>query len=288
MEYFLIFVRNAKKMIEIPESKTLAQQVYETLVGRTVTAVFNATHPHKFTWYAGDPLEYPKLLAGRKIVGAGGYGAFVDLLLDNDIHIICGDGTNLRYFAPGCEVPAKYQLLMTFDDESFVVFTVAMYGAIYAVRGTYDNPYYLGALSKFSPLEACFDAAYFGKLVAGAKQNLSAKAFLATEQRIPGLGNGVLQDILFKARIHPKRKLAALGDRELDGMFRSMKATLAEMTAAGGRDTEKDLFGSAGGYHVLLSKNTYTEPCPVCGGTIVKEAYLGGAIYYCPYCQPLK
>jgi hypothetical protein len=32
-------------------------------------------------------------------------------------------------------------------------------------------------------------------------KKLSLKALLATEQRIPGLGNGVLQDILFKARM---------------------------------------------------------------------------------------
>ena len=39
-------------MIEIPESKTVARQVRETLAGHTVTDVFNATHPHKFTWYS--------------------------------------------------------------------------------------------------------------------------------------------------------------------------------------------------------------------------------------------
>jgi formamidopyrimidine-DNA glycosylase len=26
-------------------------------------------------------------------------------------------------------------------------------------------------------------------------------------------------------------------------------------------------------------------PCPVCGTAIVKEAYLGGSIYYCKKCQ---
>ena len=66
------------------------------------------------------------------------------------------------------------------------------------------------------------------------------------------------------------------------------KSTLAEMTAGGGRETEKDLFGNPGGYKVVLSKNTYADPCPVCGGALVKEAYLGGAVYYCPHCQPLK
>ena len=60
------------------------------------------------------------------------------------------------------------------------------------------------------------------------------------------------------------------------------------MTDRGGRDTEKDLFGTPGGYAVQLSRNTCAEPCPVCGGPIVKEAYLGGAVYYCLHCQPLK
>lgn len=275
-------------MIEIPESRTLAKQAVDALGGRTITDVFNATHPHKFTWYSGDPASYRELLVGRKVLSAVGHGTFIDLLLDGDARIALSDGVNLRYYPAGADIPPKYQLLIAFDDESFLVLTVAMYGGINAFQGVLDNAYYLGALSKPSPLEERFDAAYFGDLAAGAKQNLSVKAFLATEQRIPGLGNGVLQDILFKARIHPKRKLATLGERELDGMFRSVKATLAEMAAAGGRDTEKDLFGRPGGYRVLLSKNTYAEPCPVCGGAIVKEAYLGGAVYYCPHCQPLK
>jgi hypothetical protein len=129
-------------MIEIPESKTVARQVRETLAGHTVTDVFNATHPHKFTWYSGDPLEYRKLLTGRRIVGAEGYGAFVDISLDDDVHLLLSDGVNLRLYASEAGIPAKYQLLVTLDDERFLVFTVAMYGGILAFRGDFENPYY--------------------------------------------------------------------------------------------------------------------------------------------------
>ena len=235
-------------MIEIPESRTLAKQAADVLAGRTITDVFNATHPHKFTWYTGDPAAYKELLAGKKVLSAAGYGAFADLLLEDKVHVALSDGVHMRYCPAGADIPSKYQLLITFDDDSFLVFTVAMYGGINAFRDKLDNPYYLGALSKSSPLDDRFDSAYFDRLVAGAKLNLSAKAFLATEQRIPGLGNGVLQDILFNARIHPKRKMAALGGRGLDALFGAVKSTLAEMAAAGGRDTEKVLFGNPGGY----------------------------------------
>ena len=47
------------------------------------------------------------------------------------------------------------------------------------------------------------------------------------------------------------------------------------------------LYGDPAGYRTLLSKKTVKDPCPNCGGAIVKEAYLGGAVYFCPSCQPL-
>lgn len=275
-------------MIEIPESQTVARQVRETLAGRIVTGAFNATHPHKFTWYAGDPLEYPEMLTGRKILSAEGHGPFIDLLLDDDLHLAVSDGVNMRLYDADAPIPSKYQLLATLDDGRFLAFTVAMYGGINAFRGDFDNPYYRGARVKLSPLDEAFDDVHFARMLAGAKQNLSAKAFLATEQRIPGLGNGVLQDILFRAGIHPKRKLATLADADAERIFVTLKSLLAEMARRNGRDTEKDLFGDRGGYTVQLSRNTCAEPCPVCGGPIVKEAYLGGAVYFCSRCQPLR
>jgi formamidopyrimidine-DNA glycosylase len=105
--------------------------------------------------------------------------------------------------------------------------------------------------------------------------------------RIPGLGNGVLQDILFNAGIHPKKKVKTFSGKDKEKLFDSVKATLAEMTMLGGRDTERDLFGCFGGYKTKLSRNTAGKPCPVCGSIIKKEAYLGGSIYFCEECQKL-
>jgi formamidopyrimidine-DNA glycosylase len=59
------------------------------------------------------------------------------------------------------------------------------------------------------------------------------------------------------------------------------------MAAEGGRDTETDLYGQPGGYKTVLSKNTAGTACPKCGTMIIKEAYMGGSIYYCAGCQPL-
>lgn len=68
-------------MLELPEVLTLSKQANDVLSGKTITQVFNATKPHKFTFYSGDPLEYGKLLVGKTILSSKGYGMFVDFYL---------------------------------------------------------------------------------------------------------------------------------------------------------------------------------------------------------------
>ena len=111
---------------------------------------------------------------------------------------------------------------------------------------------------------------------------------MAAEQRIPGLGNGCLQDILFRAGVHPKRRLETLRETERTRRFHSVKNTLREMADQGGRDTEKDLMGQSGGYQTYLSAKTWRGACPFCGGAIIRQAYLGGNVYFCIRCQPLE
>jgi len=274
-------------MLEIPESKVMSLQIDETLTGKRIVKVHNATNPHKFAWYNGDPALYDKLLSGKQILSSRGHGMFVDICCEDNIFIIAGDGTNIRYFHPLGPCPEKYQLQIVFDDNSCIVFTVAMYGGIWACSDEFQNPYYQGSLCSVSPLDDAFDESVFDRIFKNVTKDISIKALLATEQRIPGLGNGVLQDILFNAHIHPKRKKSTLSDFEKSELFHSLKETLNSMTKKGGRDTEKDLFGQNGGYITVLSKNTVNRPCPNCGDSIVKEAYMGGAVYYCPVCQKL-
>ena len=144
-------------------------------------------------------------------------------------------------------------------------------------------------VEKPSPLSEAFDAAYFEALLAPEDvQKLSLKAALATEQRIPGLGNGALQDILWQARLNPRRKVHALTDQEVEALFTNLKTTLAAMTEKGGRSTEKDLFNQPGGYPVVMYAKSKGKPCPRCGDEIQKESYLGGSVYTCPTCQPFE
>lgn len=276
-------------MLEIPEALVIARQTSQILAGCTIVQVIVGQTPHKFAFYAGDPAAYPALLVGKKISHAKARGGMVSIAA-GDSTLVFSDGAALRHWPATSKRPDKHQLLLEMDDGSAFTASIQMYGGVWCFKGEdFDNPYYQVARDKPSPLSEQFDRAYFEAIMAAPdSEKLSAKAALATEQRIPGLGNGVLQDILYRAGIHPRQVVRLLDLAAKDRLFHAIKDTLAEMAAMGGRDTEKDLFGQPGGYQTQLSKNTVGQTCRKCGQTILKEAYLGGSVYVCPGCQRLS
>jgi formamidopyrimidine-DNA glycosylase len=273
-------------MIEFPEAVTLASQIRKSFRGRRVTKVIAGSSPHRFAWFHGSAQDYPALLEGRTVAGAGSHGGLVKVEYDG-VTLLFGDGVSMKRHEPGTKVPERHQLLLGFDDGSIMTASVQMYGGLWAFRnGTFANPYYEVAKEKPSPITSAFSSEYFSDFSATPEASkLSLKALLATEQRIPGLGNGVLQDILWNAGIHPKRKTGTLTPEEREGLFRAIRETLTEMTESGGRDTEKDLFGNPGGYATRMSRSTAGQPCPRCGETIRRESYMGGTVTFCPECQ---
>lgn len=277
-------------MIELPEAVTYAKQLNEQVAGKIVDRVCPPSSPHKFCWFNGDVQNYHGILAGREVKGARAFGIYAEMVFGETRDNVClnfNDGVNVRLLGPGVKRPDRYQLLVDFTDGYSLVFSVAMYGSIICHKGDYDSEYYVKSRDSLSPVSEAFDLEYFLGLMKGLKPSVSTKAFLATEQRIPGLGNGCLQDILFDCGLHPKKKLSLMSLEEKERMFVSVKSVIKDMAEKGGRDTEKDLFGNDGSYSTKMSRKTQNLPCPVCGGKIVKEAYLGGAVYYCPVCQPL-
>lgn len=275
-------------MIEIPEAITLANQINEYITGKAISRVLAKYSEHKFTWYFGDPDKYQEQMVNKKIDNAIGFGSFVELSAGK-MRILYNEGVNLCFVDTENKLPKKHQLLIEFQDQTFLCASIRMYGGVGCfLENGLDNEYYKIAKIKPSPLSKEFDKQYFDHMISNEDlQKLSIKAFLATEQRIPGLGNGVLQDILYNAKIHPKQKINLLNKKQKSDLFQSIKATLKEMVDHNGRNTETDLFSREGDYITKVSKNNVGKNCEVCGSTIEKSHYLGGSIYFCSGCQKI-
>lgn len=271
-------------MLELPESYHIAKQVEEHLKGETISYIEVLHTPHKFAFFQGDKEAYEELLEGQTIDGAVNRGGMLEITTEDSM-LLLSDGAYPKYFEEKKKFPKNHQLAIYFDDETAVFVSIQMYGFIGVFpRGTCEEGYYISSSSKPDPLTQGFTFEYFKGLLPREKK-LSAKAFLATKQRIPGLGNGVLQDILWDAKIDPRFNMQNATEEDLQALYASTRKILRQMCEQGGRDTERDLFGNKGGYICQLSKNALHEPCMRCGFEIQRAAYMGGTVYFCERCQ---
>lgn len=281
----LKYGRDEKLMLEISESFTISKQITEHLKGKVIKGIEVMNSPHKFAFFKGDMDHYDDMLIGQKIENSTYKGGLVEIDTQ-DTMIFFGDGASPKYYDDPKKFPKKHQLILYFEDDTALAVSIQMYGEIGVFPiGKCDDGYYLSSSSKPSPLSDDFTYEYFKGLYNGLKKKMSVKAFLATEQRIPGLGNGVLQDILWNAGLDSRYDMKKMEETDFKVLYESIKSTISKMCSDGGRNTEKDLFGKSCGYVTKLSKNNLGEPCPNCGSEIYKTNYMGGAIYFCCNCQ---
>ena len=275
-------------MIELPEARTIAKDLRNTILNKRIIDVRGNFEGHKFTFYYKDPYAYKEQLINKRITKIIPRNFYVEVVIE-DYKLLMRDGAVIRYYNKSEEEPKKSKLLLEFEDGSYLTITTAMYSCIMVLPKDEDmgNLYYQIERQGISPLDSEFTYHYFQQLITPTTQKLSVKAFIATEQRILGIGNGTSQDIMFNALLHPKRKINTLDSNDLHALYHAIVTTLTNMVTQNGRDTETRINGQKGSYKTILSKNTYKSPCIVCHGVLKKEQYLGGSIYYCPSCQKI-
>jgi len=138
-----------------------------------------------------------------------------------------------------------------------------------------------------TPIEPEFTFDYFSTLIdsllEGEKR--SVKGLLTQEQLVPGLGNAIAQDILFRAGLRPRHPIEDLNKAQRRKLYNAILKTVREAIQKGGRYDEYDLYGQPGKYIRLMDNKAAGHPCLKCGTKIEKVQYLGGACYFCPHCQ---
>jgi formamidopyrimidine-DNA glycosylase len=177
--------------------------------------------------------------------------------------------------------------LLHFEDNTYLTVTVQGWGSAQLIHHSEVAAYPHFAHQGVSPLDNAFTFEYFQQRFRELKEAdpRSVKYFMISKPGIWGIGNGYLQDILFHAKVHPRRRAINITDEEKRALYEAITVTIKHAVALGGRDTERDLYNRPGGYRRILNSKTVNQPCPECGTPIAKIQYLGGASYFCPHCQ---
>lgn len=272
-------------MIEIGEAKWIKDQMCDLLKSLKITQVKMMNRPHKFCFLNHIPTDFEMVLPNKTIQNVKQNGNMIRMMLDYGRELVFFEDILFEYKAVE-NVTDKNQMVLYFNNEMVLEVKVKLYGFI-QVGKTEElmdkDIYYKRALSVIDPLDEAFTYDYFIQEAKLNEPKHSIKQALATEQKIPGLGNGTLQDILFHARIRPDRKVETLKDFEKVALYESTRSTIQTIYNQKGRNNNHDLLGHPGEYDVIM--RAQRGFCPVCQSNLNEKNYLGGKVIFCPHCQ---
>ncbi|WP_046494209.1 Fpg/Nei family DNA glycosylase [Streptomyces odonnellii] len=116
----------------------------------------------------------------------------------------------------------------------------------------------------------------FDRLLSGRRG--SVKPLLVDQSRLAGLGNLLVDEILWRARLHPAHRADTLTEEQRGRLYTDMRRTLRSAVRAG-RVPPRDSW--------LTGHRDRTDAsCPRCGESLRRGRVAGRGTVWCPRCQP--
>jgi len=278
-------------MLEYPEIKHLANQLQDAIPGKTIDIVSFPGMVRNFVFSEETQPVFRERLHGKTFDHVESCGNHLYLFTKEGQVLAIGDtGGKLLLTPSNKPIPKKFDLRLTFTDGTTLTMSVQMWGFIRAYAAAADAIAHQEAVLQEArdPLDHKVTRRNFLKWLRAWEEapKINAKKFIISRKYITGLGNGYTQDILWHARLHPRRKMDSLDDEEAMHLLDAIQLVTIQAVQANGRTTERDLYDQPGDYEVLMGRATLGTTCPACDDEIIKFSFEGGACYICPSCQP--
>ncbi|UCE44172.1 MAG: hypothetical protein JSV57_01395 [Candidatus Bathyarchaeota archaeon] len=277
--------------IELPEAKILAEQMNSELAGKRIKSYHLQDHERlqRIGMLDRDTKSFDHLVNGE-IESVISRGNVIHVKLNNGMNLVLGPeyGGKILYHTRKRKIPSKFHLKIDFRDSSALTVRFASMGLIHAVKDDdLDHSYvYRRDFNPdvASPIDEGFTLERFSKLLMNNNRMLKS-VLVGKAAVVVGLSNSAFQDIVYRAKLHPKRKASELKKDERRTLFDAIRLVLQERIRLKGKDQFYDLYGNQGGYTPAMGSNMKQQTCPVCGTSVEKLSVGGGHVYFCPNCQ---
>lgn len=287
-------------MPELPEVETVARQLEPELEGHRIEELEVLDE----RWSRPVPAaELGAAVSGATIEGLGRRGKYLMLALDGDRTLVMHlrmtgnlvlvegddvlDPSEGRLLYQGERTTSAKHLRARFllDDGRELWFTdPRRFGEAFLIDDA-DLPLRFERLG-VEPLSSEFTAEALGAMAAGRTAPL--KSFLLDQSGVSGVGNIYADEALYRARLHPLSPAGSMNLEHLEALRDAVVAALEAGIDAGGSsiDDYRDGRGEKGTMQEKFLVHTREgEPCPSCGGEIVRIVVGGRSTYFCPSCQ---
>lgn len=213
-------------------------------------------------------------LSGQSLDSSRRHGKHLFAVTESGASLLLHFGmTGFLAYYKGTDDPDYSQLILRFQTGySLAYINKRMLGRIGLVE---DIPTYIKEES-LGPDALELEEDAFAEIVRGGRGSI--KSTLMNQDRISGLGNVYVDEILYAAGIDPRRTCGELSDMEIDRIFESMLRVVDQAIEANADPAQMPR-------NFLLPHREEGAPCPACDGRVNKITISGRSTYFCPSCQ---
>jgi formamidopyrimidine-DNA glycosylase len=268
-------------MPELPEIASRARELHAALAGTTIASI-EVLQPKCLNIPAED---FTHALTGATITRVTHHGKWIFTETDRGYLLLnLGMGGELLLVDPE-HLPKNKRLIFHFTDGRSLSVNFWWFG--YAHYAPLDSLAAHAPTAKLGPNANELDALALTTLIQGRRGAL--KTFILDQSNLAGIGNVCANEILWMAKLHPRRKLESLTPAEIERLSAAICAFIDDGIAKGGGYYEVNIWGQKGGFGPEGYQVGYREgqPCPNCATPIVKIKTGSTSSFICPVCQPL-
>lgn len=284
-------VRRLQMSIELPEAKILADQMNKVLKGKQITSysLRDCEKLQKIGFMNRDSKSFDQLL-NRVVEYVTSRGNCMRVKLDEGMNMILSPeyGGEIFYHSGEGTVPEKFHVRVDFSDKTALTVRFTSMGGMRVLKDAelIDSYVFKRDFNAkiLSPLDEDFTFERFSRLLSSGNRALKP-LLVGKDAVLVGLSNSAFQDIIYRAKLHPKRKASELNLNEQKALYNSVKLVIRERLRLNGKNQFLDLYQNQGRYVSAMGPNMRKKNCPVCESPIQELSLGGGKVFVCPKCQ---
>jgi len=280
-------------MPELPEVEVVRAGMQRHFAGARITDI-GIRALRSVRRHLDGPQGFSAALADQRVVSFERRGKFIWALLDDpNTALVVHLGMSGQVLAQRSlqNLPVHARVILSLKPAPHMVFSdQRMFGGMHvdaliesAGRLVPQSMAHIAA----DPFEPVFDVVAVAARM--RRSNSAVKSVLLNQQVVSGIGNIYADEALWRAKLDWARPASNVSLAKLQELLDAAKQVMGEALAAGGTsfDSMYVNVNGSGGYF-SRSLNAYGregEPCPRCGGAIIREKFENRSAFRCTRCQ---
>lgn len=280
----LLVFREGGVMPELPEVETVRRGLEKLILGKKISSI-EIRYPKMIKT---DLDQFQKELPGQVVKSMGRRGKYLLFYLTDKV-LISHLRMEGKYFYYPYQFPERKHahVLIHFEDGGTLVYEdVRKFGTMELLAPELLEAYFLSKKLGPEPTEQDFDLEIFRGALKKSKKPI--KSHLLVQTLVAGLGNIYVDEVLWRAQVHPARPSQSLTRVEASAIHDQTISVLGQAVEKGGSTirTYTNAFGEDGtmqNFHQVYDKAG--QACSRCGAVIEKFQLGGRGTHFCPKCQ---